>query len=64
MEQQPQKKEWTKPELIVLVRSKPEEAVLAACKILNSTGSVTSTDVGCINNVGEGCVVCSAATGS
>ena len=26
------KKEWHKPELIVLVRSKPEEAVLAACK--------------------------------
>ena len=25
-------KEWTKPELIVLVRNKPEEAVLAACK--------------------------------
>jgi hypothetical protein len=26
------KKEWTKPELIVLVRSTPEEAVLLACK--------------------------------
>ena len=32
MEQQTQKKEWKTPELIVLVRSKPEEAVLAACK--------------------------------
>jgi hypothetical protein len=32
MEQQSQKKEWAKPELIVLVRSKPEEAVLTACK--------------------------------
>jgi hypothetical protein len=27
-----EKKQWTKPELIVLVRSKPEEAVLSACK--------------------------------
>jgi len=26
------KKEWVAPELIVLVRSKPEEAVLGACK--------------------------------
>ncbi|TRZ87759.1 hypothetical protein D4R89_09280 [bacterium] len=27
-----EKKEWTEPELIVLVRSKPEEAVLSGCK--------------------------------
>jgi hypothetical protein len=27
-----EKKEWKTPELTVLVRSKPEEAVLAACK--------------------------------
>jgi len=27
-----EKKEWSEPELIVLVRSKPEEAVLTACK--------------------------------
>ncbi|MCX5977450.1 MAG: hypothetical protein NTV33_11675 [Coprothermobacterota bacterium] len=26
------KKEWTEPELIVLVRNKPEEAVLRVCK--------------------------------
>lgn len=26
------KKEWVTPELIVLVRSKPEEAVLTGCK--------------------------------
>jgi hypothetical protein len=26
------KKEWLKPELIVLLRSKPEEAVLDTCK--------------------------------
>ncbi len=41
MEQQTQKKEWATPELIVLVRSKPEEAVLAACKqICNSDASI------------------------
>jgi hypothetical protein len=27
------KKAWVEPELIVLVRSKPEEAVLGACKV-------------------------------
>ena len=32
MEQRMEKKEWKTPELIILVRSKPEEAVLAACK--------------------------------
>ena len=26
------KKQWEKPELIILTRSKPEEAVLTACK--------------------------------
>jgi hypothetical protein len=30
--EQTTKKQWTKPELIVLVRSNPEEAVLGACK--------------------------------
>jgi len=33
------KKEWKTPELIVLVRSKPEEAVLASCKYVGGTGS-------------------------
>ena len=36
-----EKKEWSDPELIVLVRSKPEEAVLDACKISNWPGPVS-----------------------
>ena len=32
------KKQWQKPELIVLVRSKPEELVLVFCKVENVTG--------------------------
>ena len=32
------KKQWLTPELIVLVRSNPEEAVLAACKSTPSAG--------------------------
>ena len=31
-----EKKTWTEPELSVLVRSKPEEAVLGGCKVFSS----------------------------
>ena len=34
-----EKKQWQKPELIVLVRGKPEEAVLAGCKLSPRLGS-------------------------
>jgi len=30
---EPTRRAWSRPELIVLVRSRPEEAVLAVCKI-------------------------------
>jgi len=32
------KKKWTSPKLIVLVRSKPEEAVLVGCKTIGNVG--------------------------
>lgn len=32
------KKEWRRPELVILVRNKPEEAVLDLCKIGGRTG--------------------------
>ena len=41
------KKEWVEPELIVLVRSKPEEAVLTVCK-----GDSSHWD---FNNLHNGC---------
>jgi hypothetical protein len=54
------KKEWKTPELIVLVRNKPEEAVLAACK--NSTAN------GAYNVAGNTCATispfCAEASGS
>ena len=31
------KNPWTKPELIIVMRNKPEEAVLAGCKISNTS---------------------------
>ncbi len=45
------KKQWQKPELIVLVRSKPEEAVLQACKGYSNsgvTGGPDAANLGCI----------------
>ncbi|MGA9349072.1 MAG: hypothetical protein WBW48_09745 [Anaerolineae bacterium] len=49
MEQQTQKKVWVTPELIVLVRSKPEEAVMMACKWLPSAvGANNGQDACCL----------------
>jgi len=58
------KKTWVTPELIVLVRSKPEEAVLVACK-LNAliAGDPFSVQGMCDGNP-VGCVLCSADGGS
>jgi hypothetical protein len=48
------KKAWEKPQLIVLVRSTPEEAVLTGCKNANVSGpgvgaqNCTPGDVACI----------------
>jgi len=50
------KKAWVEPELIVLVRSKPEEAVLDTCKY-----GTTIPDSGPASNYRDcnlGCVVC------
>jgi len=37
-------KSWEKPQLIVLVRSQPEESVLTACKLTNSKAGGTSVN--------------------
>jgi len=33
------RKKWSTPQLVVLVRGKPEEGVLAACKYSNKSGA-------------------------
>ena len=38
-----QKKKWEKPQLIVLTRSRPEEAVLLACKGGGQQSAVAKT---------------------
>jgi len=45
---EPTRRAWSRPELVVIVRSGPEEAVLTVCKTQVSGG------IG-VNNVNEGC---------
>ena len=40
-------RKWTKPELVVMVRSRPEEAVLAYCKKDGRTGP-NNADATCL----------------
>ncbi|MFZ1042379.1 MAG: hypothetical protein WCA79_17195 [Anaerolineales bacterium] len=54
---QPQDKQWQKPELIVLVRNQPEEAVLASCKI----GTASGAGPGTVNNNCTTDPICNAA---
>lgn len=55
------KKAWQTPELIVLVRSRPEEAVLATCKY-KTWGSgwpaPVYEDMGCQRKPYEKCLFC------
>jgi hypothetical protein len=51
-----QRKQWQKPELIVLVRSKPEEAVLSQCKTKHNAIGAAKTANAC--STGKQCTVC------
>jgi hypothetical protein len=55
------KKAWVEPELIVLVRSKPEEAVLSACKSILSGVNPGSDDNRCVKMDCELCVAVAAS---
>jgi hypothetical protein len=54
------KKGWTKPQLLILARGNPEEAVFSACKGGILTGP-TQTDGSCIRT-GIGCTACATST--
>jgi hypothetical protein len=47
------KKKWNKPKLIILVRDRPEEAVLVVCKLWGLFGG-PSTPMDCLNASGTG----------
>jgi hypothetical protein len=50
------KKAWLEPELIVLVRNKPEEAVLSTCKADFMSGYMDANVV--CNYIEIGCTAC------
>jgi len=54
------RKEWIKPELVVLTRHKPEETVLTACKGFDGYGGVgvNAFAGGCDMNYYAACDVC------
>lgn len=62
MEQQGKKKEWVAPELLVLVRSHPEETVLAACKGNGIGADPTNFFLTCNLDDGGSCTSCSGNT--
>lgn len=45
-------KKWEKPQLIILVRGKPEERILSWCKGFQLLGGATEAFEGCIQNGG------------
>ena len=61
------KKKWEKPNLVVLLRSSPEEAVLAICKSNNpnspSSGPNNSYDKCADGNKAENCNACTGEGG-
>jgi len=56
------KKQWQKPELAVLERSKPEEAVLLACKTTGKSSGKSTSHSGCYYNAN--CSTCNNVAAS
>ena len=61
------KKQWTKPQLIVLARGTPEEAVLTHCKRIGDTTTntpETTSQTGCDRGNNQNCGNCQSRSGS
>lgn len=56
--------EWRRPELIVLVRGKPEEAVLTACKTSGILGDPNNAFGYCYQGGVSFCAECSQISAS
>jgi hypothetical protein len=62
-----QKKQWTKPQLIVLSRGTPEESVLLQCKQIGGSFFATATalaQIGCDQGDPGNCGACQSRGGS
>jgi hypothetical protein len=60
------KKNWIKPQLIVLTRGTPEESVLVHCKRIGDKSGAPSSEaqVGCDAGANENCGNCQSRSGS
>lgn len=62
-----EKKRWVKPQLIILAKGTPEEAVLTHCKRIgeqNTTVPFTEAQTGCDRGINENCGNCQSRSGS
>ena len=57
------KKEWKKPQLVVVVRGRAEENVLIACKVTDHSGAY-DYDSECGGDINGRCNACEAMVGS
>lgn len=57
------RKAWARPELTILVRSRPEEAVLYNCKNTSGSGGNNTTKGNCTYDPQDNCYICSTAGG-
>ena len=53
-------KTYIKPELVVLCKTKSDEAVLVGCKVGAGGYGAGGFDYGCYFDIGWGCTTCSA----
>ena len=58
------RKEWSAPQLTVLVRNNSEEAVLATCKTDNIIGSSFKSNNECWDTFDQVCTACNLRGGS
>jgi len=58
------RKSWEAPQLIVLSRSNPEEAVLTTCKVAGKTGGPNANRANCRAGSVLNCTDCSARSSS
>ncbi len=52
-----EKKKWETPKLVCLYRGRPEEAVLAACKALNTVGPSRPANKACVHSASGPCLI-------
>ena len=49
---------WTKPELVVIVRGRPEESVMGGCKSGVAGGAKGADESACASSLVSQCVAC------